>query len=157
MKKYLIVKLLLFSGIALSQSTGKLVGNGGIWYDSLTTYSATSASDSSYIIDLNLTYSYPQITVSDTGAVIDDSLKLYKGHVIYYNPSSAPSDTIWDTDALPVKNNVWGNDTTLVGGGVVKTYTILDGAIRLLEVRRVNAVVVAGNTTKIIVEGIKQK
>lgn len=156
MKK--LILFLLLSVPIFAQSTGKLVGNGAVWYDSLTTYSAgVSASDSVYVVDMNYTYSFPTITVVDSGASITDSLKLYKGRAIFYNSASVPSDTVWDSNALPVKVDDWQNDTTLAGAGMTKTYVILDPGIRLLKVLRVNAQIIEANKTDIIIEGIKQK
>ena len=155
--KKLIILLVLIAGFTLAQTTGMMVGDGMIWSDSLTTYSAASASDSVYEIDMNYAYSYPTITVVDTGTSITDSIKVYKGRYTYASSRGTVIDTIWNIDALPVKNNIWGADTTLVGAGTVRTYTILDPSIRLLRVLRVNSQVVAGIKMEIIIEAIKQR
>ena len=158
MKKLILILVLLIAGFTLAQTTGKMVGDGMIWSDSLTTYSAASASDSVYEIDMNYAYSFPTITIVDTGSVFTDSTKLYKGRYTYVNANNSTKvDTIWDSDALPVKVGDWSNDTTLVANGKTKTYVILDPAIRLLRVLRVNAQVVAGTKTDIIIEAIKQR
>ena len=149
---------MLFAGISLAQTTGIMVGDGMIWSDSLTTIGATAVSDSVYEIDMNYAYSFPTITVVDTGTSITDSIKVYKGRYTYVSSRGTVLDTIWNSDALPVKDNIWGNDTTLVAGaGKTKTYTILDPSIRLLKVLRVNAQVVPRTKVEIIIEAIKQR
>jgi len=156
--KKLILILMLFAGISFAQTTGIMVGDGMMWSDSLKTYSATATSDSVYEIDMNYAYSFPTITVVDTGTSITDSVKIYKGRYTYVSSRGTPVDTVWNTEASPVKDNIWGNDTTLVvGAGKTRTYTILDPSIRLLRVLRVNAQVVAGTKTDIIIEAIKQR
>lgn len=154
MKKLLVI-LLLSAFTMFAQTKGKLVGGGAVWADSLTTYSASSSSDSLYIVDMNYSFSFPTITVVDTGTTYTDSIKVYKGTIRHYN-SGAAVDTIWNTDALPVKDNYWAEDTTMVGAGKTRSYIIMDNSIRLLKVLRVNAEIVEGILTKVVIEGVKK-
>ena len=142
----------------MAQTTGRITGNGIVFSDSLRTFKgSTVASDTSHIKAFALGYGFFSITVKDTGTTYTDSLKLYKGVIRYsedYNHT--PVDTLWATNALPVYTNSWTSDTTLVGAGKIKTYTILENNIQLLKIQRVNATVVQGIVVPYVLEARKK-
>lgn len=163
-----IFLVVILQGVVFSQDIirsdrtfGQQIGNGAIFNDSLRTWKdSTVAEDSSKFYMINYNYGFISITVTDTlsgaiGATITDSLKAYKGF-FRYDENDQPVDTIWSTEALPVKNTIWGVDTIMAGAGKTKTYTVLDNNIMLLKITRVNATVVTGVKTDITIEAKKE-
>lgn len=152
--KKLIMLLLLFCGLSIAQTQGVAVGQGYVWTDSLTTYHDSTGgdfyqvTDSVWILPLRYNYSFPSITVTDTGATYTDTLKLYKG-VEIFNNAGVLVDTSWCDLPLPVKLNDWVTaDTVLAGAGETKTYLIMENNINLLKI-------VYANTGAAFISGIK--
>lgn len=123
--------------------------------DSLQTYGNLHASDSVRYVNFNYQYAYHYITIIDTGSVVTDTVKLYKGHINLSNAGTV-IDTTWDSEPMPVKDNVFDNVTVLVGANKTKTYTILDWSLGLMKIKRTNVVRKANNVTKYIIDAIKR-
>lgn len=166
MKKLICAIVLFISTFICAQSTGALIGGGVVFADSLKSYSTTYASDSSYIVKLNLLYGFVSITHKDTGTAaavggIVDSLKAYKGMIRYTNGyAHVPVDTLWGTKALPLKNNAWNVDTVMAGGsGQTCTYVLLENNIQLLKIVNVNSggEIRQGRNTPIVIEAMKKE
>lgn len=152
MKKWILFFALIPIFIQ-AQSDGKVLGWATVWYDSLVTYSDTTASDSSWIIDLAYAYDFPSVAVVDTGTGIVDSLKAYKGIRVYaYSGARIESDTLWISTPLPLKTGAFANDTVMAGSG---NYILLENSIDLLKIVRVNAVTTQANTTEVAVTAKK--
>ena len=133
----------------VSSYNGALIG-----YDSLTTYDAAHASDSAKVVNLKYCYSFPSITIKDTGSTIIDSIEIFKGH--FLKSGAADSDAVFDSSPLTVKNPQFDNATVLTNGGKTATYIIMDGNIQLFKVVRINAVNTPGNLTEFFITVRKQ-
>lgn len=156
--KKLIVLLLILVAYIPAQTKGWNISGVTIWSDSLKTASATVTSDSVYVVNLGYAFEYPNITVTDTGSAVVDTIECFKGAIIYNNSvDGTPVDTVWSDQPLPLKDYTWTDTTLMVGGGNTKTYTILDYNIHLLKVLRMNTVVHQGNKTGIIIEATMKR
>lgn len=163
MKKFIFV-LLVLSGVVFAQIPDSLTTtlhrvaftNGWTGSDSLQTYGTLHYSDSVRYVDFKYGFNQIYITVIDTGSSVTDTLKLYKGRP-RMDDNGIILDTLWDTSPLPVKDNLlFASVNTLVGAGLIKTYTLLDWSIGLLKIVRANVVRKANVVTRILLEAVKK-
>ena len=134
-------------------------GQSMIGVDSLQTFGSTHYSDSVRYVSFKYLYTgIPQITVYDSGSVIADTIKLYKGRV-QFNNANPPAiiDTLWDTFPLTVVKDDFTYDTLLTNSGFRKTYGIMDWNIDLLKIIRTNVDAIEDNVTEIIIEATRKQ
>lgn len=173
--KKLILSIVLLSGLSLAQTNGALIGGGITFADSLNTWKDTTGyaagtgwlyvQDTTDIIDLNLDYGFVSVVIQDTGTAASvggkvDTLKLYKGSIRYTNGySHTKVDTIWSSEALPVRDDYWAIDTVLApGSGQVESFTIMDNNIQLLMIVQSNSgdeLLLQGRRTNYIIQAKK--
>lgn len=156
MKRLIFTIVLLFGIVIQAQTTGALIGGGITFADSLNTWKDTTGyfsgtgwlyvQDTTDIIDLNLDWGFVSVVIQDTGTAASvggkvDTLKLYKGVRRYTNGySHTKVDTIWSSEALPVRDDFWAIDTVLApGSGQVESFTIMDNNIELLMIVQSNS------------------
>ncbi len=157
MKKLFVLLLLSIPLFGQTFEHAYTQNDGMSFTDSLYMTNADSsiAGDTVKIYDLNYLYEFIEITITDTGASIVDTIGLYYGK-IRYDEAKTPLDTIWTP--LRVKDSTWTTiQTPLIAGGAVKSYTTYHPIIKLLKIQMLNTPWRAGQRTRFTVEGIRRQ
>jgi len=96
MKKLLLFIAIIFAMNISAQTTGKLVGNGTVWTDSLgfSGSDTLAVADSVLILDVNFVYDSYRIFLEGNANSSVDSVAVQAGSV-RYDESKAAVDTVW--------------------------------------------------------------
>lgn len=167
--KYLLIFFLLTAvGISQTFDRANAKNDGYSWVDSLWSVQSDSGAltmpdgstayhDTSKIYNIGKGYEWYEVTIIDTGTVIDDTLYIYLGTYLR-NQAGTVIDTLWRQARL--RDSSWTVVTQpLVDDDAVKTYGVYDPllpAIDAIKIERPNEEWVAGRMTKLIHRLVKR-
>lgn len=155
-----VVLLVCFGGMVrngaevYAQGRGVTVGSGNVWNDSLKSAFLTTGSDTVKIFDLGMKYHLISIAVTDTGAVITDSVQAFVGVVKLYS-SGVAYDTVWSAGMSLKKFSDMNTYTNhMVGANATGVYFGVVPVVRLLKVVLVNQQWVSRRRCTVVVSAI---
>ena len=135
MRKLILLFLIILSGIAFSQTKGKVVGEGAIWTDSLG-YGTVVTSDSVWILNINFNYDHYRFFIKGNTSSPVDSIGLMPGS-IRYDEMKNPVDTIWGSQ-VALEDSAGNTIYTIVNNTVGKDFTLVRSATQLLKLSLLN-------------------
>lgn len=136
MKKIILLFVMTLAGIAFSQSTGVVEGNGVIWTDSLGYTKYAETKDSVWILKTNFLYNDYRIFIKGNANTTVDSLRCYSG-TIRYRENKTPVDTIWGSQ-IALKDSAGNTVYTIINNTVGKDYTMTRPATQLFKIALLN-------------------
>lgn len=135
MKKLILALVIGVTFISFAQTTGKAVGSGYVWTDSLG-YGSVAASDSVWIINLNFSNGWYRVFFEGNTNSPVDSVYLQLGS-IRYNQAKVAVDTVWGSWTT-LKDSVWGDINTMVNNTVGKDFLVFSPVAQLARFTLLN-------------------